>query len=81
MSGEKTIDDFLDQLIQTKVSLRHLIEDCQKKINHSEVDTFNRMKYNQSIFMLKFRYDQLSMMESEIRYVVADNVRQLMNQK
>lgn len=77
MSGEKTIDDFLDQLIQTKVSLRHLIEDCQEKINHSEVDTFNRMKYNQTIFILKFRYDQLDMIQSEIKYLVADNVRQI----
>jgi hypothetical protein len=77
MSGEKTIDDFLDQLIQTKVSLRHLIEDCQEKINHSEVDTFNRMKYNQTIFILKFRYDQLDMIQSEIKYLVADNVREI----
>lgn len=85
MSGEKTIDDFLDQLIQTKVSLRHLIEDYQDEFNHklniNALSSEERYKHNQSIFILKFKYDQLDMIQSEIRYLTADNIKNLMNQE
>ena len=65
--------------------MRHLIEDYQDEFNHklniNALSSEERYRHNQSIFILKLKYDQLNLIQSEIRYLTADNIKNLMNQE
>lgn len=79
MSKEKNIDDFLDQLMQTKISLRHLIEDYQEIINKSNWNPPYKTKHNQAIFFLRNKYEMLDLIQTEIRYLTRDIVQEGMS--
>jgi len=72
MSAEKTIDDLLDELIQLKVSLRRLIEDCQEKVKPGD-------KNYGALFILKNKLEMLDLIHSDIHYLAADKVREIMS--
>ena len=72
MSAEKTIDDLLDELIQFKVTLRRLIEDCQEKVKAGDENY-------QVLFILRNKLEMLDIIHTEIHYLTADKVRKIMS--
>jgi hypothetical protein len=75
MSAEKSIDEFLDDFIQLKVSLERLIKDCEEKILTSDEKT----KRYRAIYILKNKYEMLQLISEEIRYLTADSIREIMS--
>jgi len=75
MSAEKSIDEFLDDFVQLKVSLERLIKDCEEKILTSEEKT----KRHRAIYILKNKYEMLQLISEEIRYLTADSIREIMS--
>jgi hypothetical protein len=75
MSAEKSIDEFLDDFIQLKVSLERLIKDCEEKILTSDEKT----KRYRAIYILKNKHEMLQLISEEIRYLTADSIREIMS--
>jgi hypothetical protein len=77
MNDTKNINDFLEQFMQTKISLMNLIENYQNDINN-HVPFDNRKEYNRVLFILRNKYEMLDMIQSEIRYLAANKVNEAM---
>lgn len=76
MSSNNELDKLMNQLVQSKVALRRLIEDYQEIVN-SRVYESKKPHYT-SLILLKNKYALLDTVISEIKMIVDDTVRQEM---